>query len=64
MSLPVILTTKDTKEKKRIKTKIGVGYSVKEKVGDMENKTREARTMRTRKEVVGCVQDLVRKKNL
>ena len=64
MSLPVILTTKDTKEKKRIKTKIGVGYSVKEKVGEMENKTREARTMRTRKEVVGCVQDLVRKKNL
>ena len=47
------------KEKKRIKTKIGVGSVVKAKVGDMEENTREGRNSRIRKEVVGCVQDVV-----
>ena len=36
MSSPVIKITKGMKEKKRIKTKIGVGYVVKANIGDME----------------------------
>ena len=46
-------------DKKRIKTKIGVGSVVKEKVGDMEEKNRECRRSRTRKYVVGYVQAVV-----
>ena len=47
------------KEKKRIKTKIGMGSVMKAKARDMEEKTREGRIRRTRKEVVGCVQAVV-----
>ena len=49
------------KEKKRIKTKIGVGYVVKEKVEETEENIWEGRSIRMRKEVVGCVQDVVGK---
>ena len=49
-------------ENKRIKTKIEVGYVVKAKVVDMEDKTREGRTRSMRKEVLGCVQAVVGKK--
>ena len=49
-------------EKKRIKTKIGVGSVVKAKVREIEENTREGRSRRMRKEVVGCVQDVVGKK--
>ena len=48
-------------EKKRIYTNIGVGSIVKAKVVEMEERKREGRTSRTRKEVVGCVQSLLRK---
>ena len=43
------------KEKKRIKPKIGVGSLVKAKARKMEENTREGRSRRTRKDVVGCV---------
>ena len=52
------------KEKKRINTKIGVGYVVKAKDGDMDDNKREGISRRTRKEVVGYVQDVVETKTL
>ena len=48
-------------DKKRIKTKIGVGSVVKLKVGDMEDNTREVIIRRMSKYVVGCVQAVVGK---
>ena len=48
-------------EKKRIKTKIGVGYVVKAKDGDMGEKIREGGTRRMRKGVAICVQDVAGK---
>ena len=48
---------------KQTKTKIGVGSVVKAKVGELEKITREGRSRRMRKEVVGCVQSVVGKKN-
>ena len=48
-------------EKKRIKTKIGLGSVIKAKVGETEENTREGRSRTMRKEVVGCVQDVVGK---
>ena len=50
------------KEKKLIKTKIGVGSVVQEKVGEMEDNTREGGRRSTSKEVVRYVQDLAGKK--
>ena len=50
--------------KKKTKTKIGVGYVVKSKVGELENITREVRSRRMRKDMVGCVQSVVGKKKL
>ena len=44
---------------KQTKTKIGVGSVVKAKVGEFEKITREGRSKRMRKEVVGCVQSVV-----
>ena len=52
------------KEKKRIKTKIGVWSVVKEKVREIEENTRYGRSRSMRKEVVGCVQSVVVKKIL
>ena len=52
------------KEKKQNKTRIGVGSVVKAKVGEMEDNTREERSRRVSKEVVGCVQSVVGKKIL
>ena len=46
---------------KQAKTKIGVGSVVKAKVVELEKITREGRSRRTRKEVVGCVQRVVGK---
>ena len=51
-----------TKEKKRIKTKIGVGSLVNAEVGDMEYKKREGRSKKTRKEVAGYVHAVAGKK--
>ena len=45
------------------KTKIEVGAVVKSKVGELENITREVRSIRMKKEVVGCVQSVVGRKN-
>ena len=64
MSSPIATIAEGMKEKKWIKPKIGVGYLVKTKVGKMKGNTREGRRRRTRKEVVGCVQDVVGKNNL
>ena len=50
------------KEKKRIKTKIGVGSVVNAKVGEIEENTREGRIRRMRKEVVGCIRAVAGKK--
>ena len=55
MILPVVTIKKGKKEKKWIKTKIGVGSIAKENVGYIEDDTREERIRKTRKEVVGCV---------
>ena len=49
--------------KKQTKTKIGVGYVVKAKVGELGNITRDGRIRRMRKEVLGCVQGMVVKNN-
>ena len=59
MSLPVITTMKGVKGKKWIKKKVGVGFAVEAKVREVEETTREGRIRRVRKEVVGCVQDVV-----
>ena len=63
MSLPVTTTVKEMKEKKWIKTRIGVGYTVKEKVGETEENIREGRSRRTGKEVSICVQAVLWKNN-
>ena len=44
---------------KQTKTKVVVGSVVKAKVGEQENITREGRSRRMRKDVVGCVQRVV-----
>ena len=41
---------------------MGVGSVVKSKVGELEKITREGRSSRIRKEVVGCFQSVVGKK--
>ena len=64
MSSPVVIITQETMEKKRIKTKIGAGSVVKENFGDIEENTREGRSRRIMKEVMGCVQSVVRKKKI
>ena len=56
----VVTIEEGMKEKKRIKTEIGVWSVVKANVGDIEENKSEGRRSRTRKEVVGCVQDVVR----
>ena len=55
----VVTIAEEIKDKKRIKTKIGVGSVVKAKVGDMEEEKGDGRSRRMRKEVVGCVQAVV-----
>ena len=50
--------------KKHTKKKIGVGSVVKSKVGESDNITREGRSRRISKEVVGCVHIVVGKKKL
>ena len=61
MSSPVVTKKEGMKLTKQTKTKIVVGSVVKAKVGDLEKITREGRTRRMRKEVVGCVQSGVGK---
>ena len=62
MSSPVIKITEGTKEKNQNKTKIGVGSVLKVEVGELEEITSEGRSRRIRKEVVGCVQDVLGEK--
>ena len=64
MSSPFVTITYSMKEKRRIKSKIGVGSIVKENSRKMEENTPEGRIRRMRKEVVGCVHDMVGKKKL
>ena len=58
MRSPVHVIEEGMNIKKHKNMKIGVGYIVKAKVGELENITREERIRRTRKEVVVCVQDV------
>ena len=62
MSSPVITITEGVKSKKQNKTKIRVGSVVKAEVGELENITRERRSIRMRKEVVGFFQAVLGKK--
>ena len=50
---------KEMKETKRRNTKVDVGTLVTAKVREMEEKTRDGRSRRTRKEAVGCVEAMV-----
>ena len=52
-SFPVETITKRRKEAKRDKTKIGVRTSVTVKIRDIDEKTRDGKTRRMRKELVG-----------
>ena len=63
MISPVVNVKEVVEMTKKTKTKIGVGSVVKAKVGELEKITREVRSMRMRKEVVGCVQSVVGKNN-
>ena len=47
---------KDRKKAKQYKMKIGVMSFVRAKIGEME-KTRKVESRRTRKELLGCVQE-------
>ena len=51
---------KETKEENRIKTKIGVVSVMPEKVGDMDENTRDVISGKIEKDVMVCVQDVVR----
>ena len=62
MSSPVVSIAEAKKEKKRTKPKIWVGSLIKAKVGNMEENTREGRSRRMSKDVVGCVHSVVGKK--
>ena len=60
---PAVTVKERVEMKNQTKTKIGVGSIVKAKAGWLEKITREGRSSRIRKEVVGCVQSVVGKKN-
>ena len=62
MSSPVVTIKEGMNMKKQTKKKIGVGSVVKAKVGELEKITREGRSRRMSKEVMGCVQSVVGKK--
>ena len=62
MSSPVANDKEGTVMTNQTKTDIGVGSVVKAKVGELDNTTKEGRSRRMRKEVVGCVQIVVGKK--
>ena len=62
MSSPILKIAEGMKVNTQNKTKIGVEYVVKSKVGELENITREEKTRRMMNEVVGCVQAVVGKK--
>ena len=62
MISPVLTIAEGVKIKKQNKTKIGVGSVLKSKVLELKKITMEGRIMRMSKEVVKCVQDVVRKK--
>ena len=64
MSSPVVNVKEGMETTKQTKTKIGVGYVVKAKVGELEKITREGRIRRMRKDVLGCVQSVVGNKKL
>ena len=54
-----VTTFKDMREAKWRNMNIGVGYVFTSKFGDMEKKTSKERIRIIRKEVVGCVQNVV-----
>ena len=63
MGSPFVTVKEGMETKKQTKTKIGVGSVVKTKVGELEKITREGRSRRMMKDVVGCVHSVVGKKN-
>ena len=62
MRLPVAKIMKDMKEVNQSKTKIGLGYIMTEKFEETKENTREGRRFMMRKEVVGCVHPVARKR--
>ena len=62
MISPVLTILEGMKLNNQTKTKIGVGYIVKAKVGESEKIKREGRSSRMRKEVVGYVHSVVGQK--
>ena len=62
-SSPVFNAKEGVNITKQTKTKIGMGSVVKAKVGELEKITREGRSRRMRKDVVGCFQRVVVKNN-
>ena len=63
MILTILTIAEGMSVKNQNKMKIEVGYFVKEKVGELEDITREGRTRKMRKEVVGCFHAVVGKNN-
>ena len=62
MISPIFKLAEGVKLNNSTKTKIGVGYVAKYKVGELEKITREVRIRRMGKEVVGRFQSVVGKK--
>ena len=63
MSPPVLTIVEGMKVKNQNKTKIGVGSFLKTKVGELEETKRGGISKGTRKDVVGCLQAIVGRKN-
>ena len=63
MSSPVVTIKEGMELMKQIKTNIGMGSAVKAKGGELVNITREVRSRRMRKEVVGFAHSVVGKNN-
>ena len=59
MSSPAVTVKEGVEMNNQTKKKIGGDSVVKAKVGELEKITREGRSRRMRKEVVGCVQSVV-----
>ena len=64
MILPVVTIIKEMKEKKQRKEKIGLGYIVTVKVGDMDEDIRQGRSRIMMRGVIECVQATLVKNNI
>ena len=64
MRSPVVIIKEGLEIKEQTKTEIGLGSVIMDKVDELEKITREGRSSRLRKEVVGCIYRVVGKKTL